>query len=104
MENETKAPDLRLRKPKFRAAVKFVLEWLGLESTVGNFKKYDSQLNWIELAHNLQNPSQLACCEVMDGLRKESTGKEVLVSLPGRTKEQALKELKEREYLFVRWW
>jgi hypothetical protein len=45
--------DPRFRSQKFRDAVHYCLEYLGLPHTMTEFRRLDSQLNWIELARNL---------------------------------------------------
>lgn len=45
--------DPRFRSQKFRDAVHYCLEYLGLPHTMSEFRRLDSQLNWIELARNL---------------------------------------------------
>jgi hypothetical protein len=47
------SPDPRFRSQKFRDAVHYCLEYLGLPHTMTEFRRLDSQLNWIELARNL---------------------------------------------------
>lgn len=51
--------DPRLQSARFKEAVKYVLEWLGFESNMGNFRKFDWMLSWVELAGNLQYPEPL---------------------------------------------
>jgi hypothetical protein len=45
--------DPRFRSQKFRDAVHYCLDFLGLPHTMTEFRRLDSQLNWIELARNL---------------------------------------------------
>jgi hypothetical protein len=47
------SPDPRFRSQKFKDAVHYCLEYLGLPHTMSEFRRLDSQLNWIELARNL---------------------------------------------------
>ena len=49
-----KVTDQRFQNPQFRMAVKTVLEYLGLESNIGNFKRHDRLINWLEFARNIQ--------------------------------------------------
>jgi len=46
-------PDPRFRSQKFKDAVYACLDFLGCEHTMSEFRRLDSQLNWIELARNL---------------------------------------------------
>lgn len=46
-------PDPRFRSQRFKDAVHACLDFLGCEHTMTEFRRLDSQLNWIELARNL---------------------------------------------------
>jgi len=56
-----KSVDKRFRSTRFKADVKLVLEYLGEESNIGNFKKYDKEhgsetpINWEQFAFNIRN-------------------------------------------------
>ena len=45
--------DPRFRSQRFKDAVHYCLDYLGLPHTMSEFRRLDSQLNWIELARNL---------------------------------------------------
>lgn len=45
--------DPRFRSQRFRDAVHLCLDYLGYKHTMSEFRRLDSQLNWIELARNL---------------------------------------------------
>jgi hypothetical protein len=47
------SPDPRFRSQKFRDAVHYCLEYLGLPHTMTEFRRLDSQLDWLTLARNL---------------------------------------------------
>lgn len=52
-----KITDPRFQNPAFKRAVKTVLEYLGFESTMGNFNLVEAKkvkINWLEFARNIQ--------------------------------------------------
>ena len=59
----TQNSDQRLKSPRFRAAVRTVLEHLGYKMTMGNFRKHDKKygaeipFDWHAFARNIGNSS-----------------------------------------------
>ena len=49
--------DPRFMNPRFKAAVRTVLHWFGMESNMGNFKLVESKvsINWMIFADNINN-------------------------------------------------
>ena len=96
--------DPRLNSEKFCQDVRLVLEYLSVENTVGNFKKYGSDflINWEEFAHNIRHPKQTAIVEIL--FRGDPTGKTICVDLPGSSKTEAIKKLNTKQYIFLEWW
>jgi len=92
--------DPRLRSEKFRQDVRLVLDYLGLENNMGNFKKYD--IDWETFADGIRNPKQTAVVEIL--FIGTSTGKTRCVDLPGATKTEAIKKLDTSRYIFRKWW
>lgn len=95
--------DPRFNSPEFKADVRLVLEYLGLESNMRNFKKYDKKhgsetpVNWIEFAENIRHPKQRAIVKII------GSEAETFVELIGKTREVAIKTLDMKEYSFKRW-
>ena len=52
---QTSNRDNLLQNEAFKSTVRFCLDWLGYDLTMGNFRRLDSQLAWTELAKNIQN-------------------------------------------------
>ena len=50
--------DLRLKHPKFRAAVRLVLAQIGVTNNMGNFRKYDKIYDWYAFARNIERRSE----------------------------------------------
>lgn len=96
--------DPRFNDPKFKEAVRLVLLYLGLESTLGNFRKYDSKYggiirDWLAFAERIFSPRMTAEVHVK-GSRDTLN---FCVTLPGRSREEAIKKLDTECYEFVRW-
>jgi hypothetical protein len=97
-------PDSRLSDPLFAASVRTVLEYLGLESTQGNFRKYDSRhggsiKNWPAFADRISFPRMTAEVAVKGGRGAML----FCVDLPGRSREEAIGKLDTNCYGFRRW-
>lgn len=96
--------DPRFNDPKFKEAVRLVLLYLGLESTLGNFRRYDSKYggiirDWLAFAERISSPRMTAEVAVKGG-RGEML---FCVDLPGATREEAIKKLDRELYIFRRW-
>lgn len=81
-ELTTKQPptmDPRFKSPAFRAAVRKVLSYLGLDMTYLNFQKYDARhkagysIAWYEMARNIGISSKQDCT-LVDGSTPVSGG------------------------------
>jgi hypothetical protein len=95
-------PDSRFKDSNFRASVRVVLEYLGLESTVGNFKRHDFKTggvirNWPLFADRILHPRFIA-----DVLVKGSYAV-IGIELPGCDESEALGNLDTRCYEFIKW-
>ncbi len=109
IKSVNKAPtDPRLRSEKFKRSVRVVLDYLGLNNNMGNFKKYDEKygsptpINWEKFAYNIEHKGFEAMVEILqNGNPTYRTG---LKKLYGETKEEALKTLDTKNYKFERWW
>jgi hypothetical protein len=96
--------DPRFNDPKFKEAVRLVLLYLGLESTLGNFRRYDSKYggiisDWPAFAERISSPRMTAEVAVKGG-RGEML---FCVDLPGRTRQEAIKKLDTERFVFKRW-
>ena len=96
--------DPRLRSEKFRQDVRLVLDYLGVENTVGNFRKYDSEfhIDWEVFADGIRHPKHTAVVEIL--VRGTDTGKTRCIDLPGDSKDEAIKKLDKSRYVFRKWW
>lgn len=105
---KTTNKDPRFNSPEFRQDVRIVLYSLGLESNMGNFKKYDKKhgsetpINWQAFADNIRCPKHAAVVELL--YKGVTTGKTVCLNLPGVDKNEAIEKLDPRVYKFIRWW
>jgi hypothetical protein len=87
-----------------RMLVRLVLLYLGLESTLGNFRRYDSKYggvirDWPAFADRISSPRMTAEVAVKGG-RGEML---FCVDLPGRTRQEAIGKLDTNCYEFRRW-
>jgi hypothetical protein len=99
-----KPVDSRFKDPLFRASVRTVLEHLSLESNMGNFRKYDSKYggvirDWLAFAERISSPRFTAEVAVNGGRGAIN----FCVTLPGRTRREAIEKLDTNCYRFVRW-
>ena len=86
--------DPRLKNHSFKVAVREVLADLGLESTMGNFRKYQHKIDWEIYARNLKrNPVQ--------GIAQIS--KTVFIKVRAETESKAIKLLTSRGFKFDGW-
>lgn len=97
-ENPT---DFRLRSESFRVSVRIVFDYLGIENTMKNFKKFDKMLEWTTFAHNILNPVKRARVEPL--WNGQGIGRNITVELPGRTHNEAMKNLDKKHYIFSSW-
>ncbi len=93
--------DIRLKSESFRADVRLVMDYLGIENNGENFKIWDKMLEWTTFANNIRNPSQTARVEPL--WAGHPIGHIITVELPGRSQAQALKNLDKSKYLFREW-
>ena len=99
--------DPRLRSQKFRDNVNLVMDYMEIifgieiERTIGNFKKYDKIINWRLFAQNILRPTQAA--RVYSLWRGVPIGQSITIVLPGRTREEAIKNLDTDMYVFREW-
>jgi hypothetical protein len=98
------SPDSRLKDPLFAASVRTVLEYLGIENTRGNFRRYDSKYggvirDWLAFAERISSPRMTAEVAVKGGRNTLS----FCVDLPGRSRAEAIKKLDTDCYEFRRW-
>ena len=52
--------------PRRRDQIRIVLEYLGIPATMGNYRRYESTINWEQFAFNIQNPSRMALVDIVD--------------------------------------
>ncbi len=100
--------DSRFNSNKFRQDVRIVLNYIGLESNMGNFKKYDKKhgsetpIDWAAFAGGIRCPKHTAVVELL--YPGKTTGKTVCLDLPRVDKNEAIKNLDTKVYKFIRWW
>ena len=70
---------------------------MGLESTMGNFKKYQNTINWMEYAWNLSHPGR-DCKVVIKG-----SDCETVVRCFGDDEVECLADLDKGAYQFIGW-
>ncbi len=93
-----KPPDRRLKSERFRQAIRDVLEDIGVENKMSNFRLYDRWINWFEYARLLKHPIRTAVVKIR-GFPNVKLG----IDFPGGTKTEAVKKLDKRKYDFVEW-
>jgi len=103
-----KFPDPRFESERFRQSVRRVLRDIGEEPTFGNFKKYDRFIEWEAYVKNLDNPTRIALCHILDaeGRKVCINGVPVQVAqeIPACSESEAARILKKQSKVFVRWW
>ena len=93
--------DPRLRSEKFRQTVRMVFDYLDIENTGRNFKKFDKIIDWMAFNQNILYPTQTARAEIIrEGLPTKGM---ITTKLPGRTRSEAIKNLDEKRYRFIEW-
>lgn len=100
--------DIRFCKPAFCRAVRQVLEYIGEQPVFGNFRKYDRIIDWEAFAENINHPTIVALCYVLDGQgqKVEVEGKPVVVAreIASCSESEAAEILAKESKVFVRWW
>jgi hypothetical protein len=100
--------DIRFCKPAFCRAVRQVLEYIGEEPVFGNFRKYDGIIDWEAFAENINHPTRVALCHVLNGhgQKVEMEGKPVVVAreIESCSESEAAEILAKESKAFVRWW
>jgi hypothetical protein len=103
-----------LRSKQFRQKVRVVLNWLGLEMTVGNFrkcdKKYDFEAMYENILKRATKPEFEARCFLLDQdgdkiPRPNDHGlgyATIAVDVPGETRDKALANV-PTGYKFIQW-
>ena len=72
---EPKKPaDKRFQNITFRQAVRTVLEYMGYESTQGNFRKMEKKLtiDWVQFADSINNPVDFESLDFIDWKKCEA--------------------------------
>ena len=99
-------PDPRFESERFRQSVRRVLEDIGEKPTFENFKKYDKFIEWEQYAENLDSPTKIALCHILDGqgLKVCINGVPVQVAqeIPACSESEAAKILRKQSKVFVR--
>jgi hypothetical protein len=105
---QTKLPDPRFESEFFRQAVRRVLDDIAEKPVFENFKKYDKFLDWEVYAKNLDNPTRIAMCNILDGqghkVCVDGVPVQVAQEIPACSESEAAKILKKQSKVFVRWW
>lgn len=100
--------DSRFSEVTFRQAVRQVLEYLGEEPTYGNFRKYDGIIDWEAFAENINHPTRIALCYILDGQGQEITLKSgpvvVAREIAACSESEAAEILAKESKVFVKWW
>jgi hypothetical protein len=103
-----KFPDPRFESERFRRSVRRVLQDIGQEPTFGNFKRYDKFIDWEQYAKNLEHPTKVALCHVLDGQGRKvclnGVPVQVAQEIPACSESEAARLLKKQSKVFVRWW
>ena len=86
--------------PRRRAQVRLVLAYLGVPATMGNYRKYESIINWEEFSRNLLDPSFTAFVDIIDA--KGNVHGRTVADLRGSNRAEALKNI-DPGYKFVDW-
>ena len=99
--------DIRFCKPAFCRAVRQVLEYIGEEPVFRNFRKYDGIIDWEAFAENINHPTRVALCHVLDGQgqKVKVEGKPVVVAweIAACSESEAAEILTKESKVFVRW-
>ena len=107
-KTRSKFSDRRFESELFRRSVRRVLQDIGEEPTFGNFKKYDKVIDWEQYAKNLDSPTKIALCHILDGqgLKVCIDGIPVQVAqeIPACSEPEATRILKKQSKVFVSWW
>ena len=105
---DNRKKDTRFRDPTFRRAVRQVLKYLGEEPIWGNFRKYDGIIDWEAFAENINHPTRVALCHVLDGQgqKVKVEGKPVVVAreIASCSESEAAEILVKESKVFVKWW
>ena len=105
---DNRKKDTRFRDPTFRRAVRQVLKYLSEEPILRNFRKYDGIIDWEAFAENINHPTRVALCHVLDGQgqKVEVEGKPVVVAreIGVCSESEAAEILAKESKVFVRWW
>ena len=105
---DNRKKDTRFRDPTFRRAVRQVLKYLGEEPIWGNFRKYDGIIDWKAFAENINHPTRVALCHVLDGQgqKVKVEGKPVVVAreIASCSESEAAEILVKESKVFVKLW
>jgi hypothetical protein len=100
--------DTRFHDPAFCQAVRQVLEYIAEEPSFENFRKYDGTIDWEAFAENINHPTRVALCHVLDGQGQEVTveGTPVVVAkeIAACSESEAAEILAKETKVFVKWW
>ena len=107
-KTRSRLPDRRFESERFRRSVRRVLEDIGEKPTFGNFKKYDKVIDWERYTKNLDNPTKIALCHILDASGRivciDGIPAQVAQEIPACTESEAARILKKQSKVFVRWW
>ena len=85
-----------------------VLEDIAEKPVFKNFKKYDKFIDWEMYAKNLDNPTRIAMCNILDGQGQKVCVNGVPVQVAQEilacNESEAAKILKKQSKVFVKWW
>ena len=105
---ENQIPDSRFESEQFRQSVRHVFKDIGEEPTFRNFKKYDRFIDWEAYAKNLDNPTKVALCNILDAMGRkvciDGVPIQVAQEIPACGESEATEILKKQSKIFVRWW
>ena len=100
--------DTRFRDPASCQAVRQVLEYIGEEPSFENFRKYDGIIDWEAFTENINHPTRVALCHVLDGRGQEVTvkGMPIVVAreIAACSESEAAEILAKESKVFVKWW
>ena len=107
-DSRTKNEDPLSRDPQLREAVKKVLNFLDLEANYGNFRTYDSIIDWKAFARSIDHPIRTAICRLKDRHDRlvcvDGVPVQIAEDIDACAEDQAREILAKQNKIFVKWW
>jgi len=99
--------DPRLKSKRFRQVVRRVFEYLGIENTHGNFRKWNKLLDWHAIARSIDHPTRFVIYhtrgrsgEIIEVMGRPVSNYQEIVAC---SESEASEILARESKVFVRW-